>query len=180
MSSIFDKWIPDKGKEISYKAYPVILLRLFAGVLMFFAGIEKLLHPIWSEGAWTSAGFLAGVTDNPFQGWFNSMSGNTTVDGLVVWGEILIGLALILGILVRFASYCGIVENGLFWLASYKAGTGPFGVGWRNGPLELNAALVAMYIIFILIGAGLIYGLDSYIQKTEIVKKNSWMKIFLG
>lgn len=179
MSSIFDEWIPDRGK-VSYKPYPVILLRLFAGVLMFFAGIEKLLHPVWAEGAWTSTGFLRGVSANPLQGWFNSMAGSTAVDGLVIWGEILIGLALILGVCVRLASYFGILENGLFWLASYKGGIGPFGVGWTNGPLELNAALIAMYIVFILIGAGLVYGLDSYIQETEFAKKNPWMKIFLG
>jgi len=32
MSSISDKWIPGKGK-VSYKPYPVIFLRLFAGEL---------------------------------------------------------------------------------------------------------------------------------------------------
>ena len=98
----------------------------------------------------------------------------------------LIGLALILGLVVRFASIMGIILNGLFWTAAYmsKSGgvvqTGPFNIGWRTGPLEINAALIGMYITMMLIGAGLIYGLDSYVQKIEFVKKHSWLKFLLG
>ena len=101
-----------------------------------------------------------------------------------------IGLALLLGILVRFAAIMGIMENGLFWAAAYMAkyrtatgalavNHGPFYIGWSSGPLDLNTALVAMYILCILIGAGLIYGLDAYIQKTSVVQKHKWLKFLL-
>jgi hypothetical protein len=45
-----------------------------------------------------------------------------------------------------------------------------FNVGCRTGPLEINAPLIAKYITMNLVGAGLIYGLDAYVQKTEFVK----------
>ena len=159
------------------------LLRLFAGVLMFFAGIEKFLYTSWGghTSGWTARGFLLGAASGTsLNSWFAGMAGNATIDSLVMWGEVLIGLALILGLLTRLAALFGIIENGLFWIASYKAGAGPWGVGWANGPLELNAALVAMYIFFILAGAGLTLGLDMYIHKMEPVKSKKWLQAIFG
>jgi len=169
--------------EIELNALGKFLLRLFAGVLMFFAGIEKILYTTWGghTSSWTARGFLLNAaTGSPFHDWFASMAGSAAVDSLVMWGEVLIGLALILGLLTRLAALFGIVENGLFWIASYRAGVGPWGVGWSNGPLELNAALIAMYIFFILAGAGLVLGLDMYIHKLEPVKSKAWLRAFFG
>ncbi len=188
--NMLEKWIPDAtGDQPSYKAYPIILLRLFAGFAMFFAGFEKLTEPLWSiDGeVWTAAGYLRGSAGGgALQPWFQSMAGSSAVDNLVIYGEMLIGIALILGLLVRFASIMGIAMNGLFWTAAYmsKSGgvvqSGPFYFGWRTGPLEINAALIAMYLVIMLAGAGLIYGLDAYVHKTPLVKKYPKLKFLLG
>jgi len=51
------KRIPDVANGVSYKPYPVIIIRLFAGFTMFFAGFEKITLPLWgpSAGVWTTA-----------------------------------------------------------------------------------------------------------------------------
>lgn len=172
----------------------IFLLRLFAGVVMFFAGIEKVLYTTWGghTAGWSAGGYLRFVAGGGFLNpWFQSIAGNATVDNLVMFGEVLIGLGLLLGLLTRAASFFGIIMNGLFWASEYLAksrtatgalevNAGPWGVGWANGPLTLNAALIAMYIVFILVGAGLTLGLDSYVHRMEIVKKNSWLQAIFG
>jgi thiosulfate dehydrogenase [quinone] large subunit len=184
-----DKWIPDFGKE-TYKAYPVILLRLLVGFSMFFAGFEKLIYASWHVplgSNWSAAGYLRFVAGGgAFHDWFVSLAGNPAVEPLVIWGEILIGLALIIGLLTRFASFMGIILNGLFWLTEYmkfdggEVVTGVFGWGWEHGPITQNALYIAIYIILILTGAGLFYGLDKIVHATSIVKKYSWLKVILG
>jgi len=53
------------------------------------ADLAKLFEP----GGWTAAGYLASAIPegNPFGLW-DAMAGIPLVDGLVVWGQILIGL----------------------------------------------------------------------------------------
>src|SRR5208283_5772428 len=115
------KWIPDASAETTYgKPYPLILIRLFAGFTMFFAGFEKATQPQWdpSAGVFNAAGYLKNVAGGGiFHAWLLSMAGNGVVNNLVVWGETLIGLALILGLLVRFAAIMGIIMNGLYWIS---------------------------------------------------------------
>jgi thiosulfate dehydrogenase [quinone] large subunit len=175
--------------NLSKTELSILLVRLFPGVLMFFAGFEKLIYASWhsSGAAWSAAGYLNFVAGGgAFHDWFVSLAGNPVVEPLVIWGEILIGLALIIGLLVRFASFMGIIINGLFWITEYmkfsggEVVTGVFGWGWQNGPLTENAALVLMYIVIILSGAGLKYGLDKYVHDLEFIKKNSWLKVIFG
>jgi thiosulfate dehydrogenase [quinone] large subunit len=157
---------------------------------MFFAGFEKIIYPFWHEplgNAWTASGYLKFVAGGgALHNWFVSLAGNGAVDGLVMWGEILIGTALILGLLLRFAGFMGIILNGLLWLTEYMkfdAGevvTGTFGLGWETGPLTENSMLVLIYVVLILTSAGLIYGLDKYVHATSIVEKYPWLKIIFG
>jgi thiosulfate dehydrogenase [quinone] large subunit len=145
-----------------------LLIRLFAGFTMLHAGVDKALR-----GNFTAAGFLKFATKgSPLHWWFVSLAGNPIVDALVLYGEILIGLALVLGIFVRLAAICGIIMNGLFWIATYP---------WEHGPFELNMALITMYIASALLGAGLVLGIDSLIySKIKSVKRKLVFNIILG
>ena len=183
-------WIPDLTTPATYgqpKAF--ILIRLFAGFCMFGAGLEKATNQWWnhSHTAFSAAGYLMGLKSadggGAFSGWLVSLAapGNIgAVNFLVVAGELGIGLALIIGIVVRFAAFMGIIEVGLIWISEFKPGTGTFYLGWSTGPLELGASLIAMFIVCALIGGGLIYGIDAWLEKTGFVKKHPKLKIILG
>ena len=194
-------WIPDLTEPATYgKPYAFILIRLFAGFCMFGAGLEKATNPYWNsnKATFSAAGYLTHVAGGGiFHSWFVSIASPGTIGAvnfLVVAGEIGIGLALILGIFVRFAAVMGVIEVGLIWITEYKElattvvngkavtapVTGPFNAGWSTGPLELGAALIAMFIVTWLLGGGLIYGIDAYIERTNFVKKHPWLKILLG
>ncbi len=179
----------------------ILLVRLFAGVTMFFAGFEKAIYTYWGghTAGWSAANSLKFGGGGLLHNWFVSISTSNWVSPLVYYGEIAIGLGILLGLTLRLACYFAIIENGLFWANAYmplstvtnkvvdgqivatrSVNSGVFGLGWSSGPLELNAALIMMYIILILVGAGLTYGLDARIHKLDIVKKNRALRAIFG
>ena len=181
--------------NLSKNDVPLLLIRLFAGVTMFFAGFEKAIYTSWGghTTGWSAAGSLTNGGGGIFHGWFVSIAKAGWVEPVVFWGEMLIGLAILLGLTLRIAVIFGIIENGLFWINAYMPysrvaadGTrsinpGVFGFGWANGPLELNAALIMMYIVlFIAGGFALKYSVANYLSKYEIVQKNPILKLLVN
>ena len=173
---------------------PILLIRLFAGFTMFFAGFEKAVYLYWGGHTvgFSAKNSLINGGGGILHSWFVSIASTNWVSPLVYWGEIAIGLGILLGLSVRLAVIFGIIENGLFWANAYmplsivnadgtrSINTGTFGLGWSSGPLELNAALIMMYIcLFIVGGVGLKYGIASYLNKNERVKKNKILQLLL-
>lgn len=91
------------------------LLRIAIGWHFLYEGWSKLLHP-----GWTSAGYLKS-SSGPLAGLFHWLAADTArlalVDQLNLWGMILIGLALMLGLAIRGAAVAGIVLLALYYLA---------------------------------------------------------------
>ena len=95
----------------------------------------------------------------------------SAVNFLVVFGEIAIGLALILGIATRFAGFAGALMMGLFYIASWD-----FAHGLVNE--QFLYGIVAAFLA--IAKAGEAYGFDAYIDKTETVKAHPSLKYVLG
>jgi len=158
-------------------AYAVILLRVVMGWILFQGGITKVLDP-----EWTAAGFLqfAVPEGNPFMGLWANFAGSPVIDFLVAWGLTLTGLGLILGALVRWNAFWGAFMMIMFWMASLQGGIGeflPLEHGW-----VVDDHLVYAVLLFGLgaLGAGRLLGLDSLIEKSEVVQNNRWLKLLLG
>ncbi|MEF8842734.1 MAG: hypothetical protein V5A62_14110 [Haloarculaceae archaeon] len=134
------------------------------------------------ENNWTAAGYLANAIPegNPFADVFVAMAGNPLVDILNMWGLTLTGLALILGVFVRWSAFWGAVMMLFYWAAALQGGllAGlPLAHGWVIDDHMVYAAL-----LFGLgaIGAGRILGLDARIEETEVVQRNRWLRYLLG
>ena len=87
-------------------------LRVSMGWMMFYAGITKVLNP-----EWTAAGYIGGAKN--FIGFFNLFLQPNILPIVNLaneWGLTLIGVALILGIFVRWASLAGIALMILYYL----------------------------------------------------------------
>ena len=181
--------------NIDKNSLPLLLVRLFAGFTMFFAGFEKAVYAYWGghTAVWSPASSLTYGGGGFLHGWFVSIANAGWVGPLVYIGEMLIGIALLLGLTVRLAAIFGIIENGLFWANAYmplsivnadktrSVNTGVFGLGWSSGPLELNAAVIMMYIILIIVGgAALKYSVAGYLNKFEVVKKNKILQLLIN
>ncbi|MFQ5661715.1 MAG: DoxX family protein [Candidatus Paceibacteria bacterium] len=89
----------------------LLLLRFTFGWLFFYAGITKVINPQWS-----AKGFLENAqTFSGFYSWLASPNILPTVDFLNEWGLTLIGIALILGVLVRLSAYLGALLMVLYY-----------------------------------------------------------------
>ncbi|HEX8939057.1 MAG TPA: TQO small subunit DoxD [Candidatus Limnocylindrales bacterium] len=169
------------------KGRGTFLLRIALGYGFLFAGLDKFLDLAGSGKAFTAAGFLkfatggawVGVADpkaivNPTHGFWVSLASNASlihvIDTLVVFGEIAIGVALILGLATRFAGVAGTLMMALFYVANWG-----FGNGLVNEQFMYGA--VAAYLAYV--GAGA-YALDSVIEKLAITQRIPAVRYVLG
>jgi thiosulfate dehydrogenase [quinone] large subunit len=145
--------------------YALLGLRVVMAWVFLQAGIAKLLDPDW-----TAAGFLANAVPagNPFGDLWVSLAGSPVVDALVLWGQILIGLALLAGAFVRLAAFFGALQMILFWAAHLEGGL------MAGFPIE-HGFFVSSHIVYAIllfglgaIGAGRILGLDAYVENYDL------------
>ena len=160
---------PAKVANISSPGF-VLLLRLTMGWIFVWAGFDKLIRGFSAEG------FLLHATKGPFAGWFQSMGESQTalsiIEPMVVWGEIVIGVALIFGVMTRWAAFWGAVMMFMFFIAQLPPEHNPF---------------MEYYLIYILVlgvigalGAGRIVGLDNMIERLPLVRRIPGATFLLG
>ena len=142
----------------------LVLLRIIVGWHLLYEGIAKMLIPDW-----TSAGYL----ENSrwiFSGFFHSLASSEgaiqVVDFLNVWGLTLIGLALLLGLLTRYASITGMALLSLYYVANPPFLGTDFGIPLEGHYLFINKTFVEIVALGILtvFPSGLYFGLDRFIQ----------------
>ena len=93
----------------------IVLLRIAIGWHFLYEGLTKLLDP-----AWTAAGYLRSsqwLLADTFRWMAETPPVLTWVNLLNVWGLMLIGIALMLGIFTRAASLAGILLLALYYVA---------------------------------------------------------------
>ncbi|GGK27753.1 hypothetical protein GCM10010965_20740 [Caldalkalibacillus thermarum] len=142
-------------RESAVAAWLLLIARLWLGWKWLKAGWGKV------TGEFDASGYLQGAIakasgDNPVvqEWWANFLSGfalpNVQLfNFLVAWGELLVGLGLILGTFTTFATLMGVVMNFAF-LFSGTISTNP------------NMVLVAIFILVAGANAGKI-GLDRWV-----------------
>ena len=108
-----------------------LILRLYIGYEWVLAGYGKLTNPAWvgSKAGTALTGFVTGALkkasgDHPdVQGWYAGFLQNLVLphaafwSGLVAWGEVLVGVALILGVFTGIAAFFGGFMNVNYLLA---------------------------------------------------------------
>jgi thiosulfate dehydrogenase [quinone] large subunit len=156
----------------SVAAYLIVALRLITGYWFLHAGVTKLMSP---EG-FSAAGWLTGATQGTLVAPITVWAGQTPwllgfANFMIPVGEALIGLGLIVGLLTRLAAFFG-----GFLMVFFYLGNADFAHGYVNG--DLFGLL--MFVIVGVFAAGRIFGLDSYLEETELVRNNRWLKYLLG
>lgn len=178
------------GRDVQFKysetwiAWSVLGLRAILAWIFLQAGLGKLSEGGWTNpGAWSSESFLVFAIDegNPFGGLFDFLAEFTVLwDPLVMYGQIIIGLALLFGVMFRLAALLGGLQMILFWLASFEGGFTE-GLPIAHGYV-VDYTLVYAILLFAMgaIGAGRILGLDAQLEESPIVQENPWLKYLLG
>jgi thiosulfate dehydrogenase [quinone] large subunit len=105
----------DSIKYSRIQATVLIVIRLVIGYHFLFEGMDKLLTPNW-----TSAGFLL-QSNWIFADIFHSLVDSSlilnVVDFMNIWGQILIGIGLILGLYSTSAAYAGALLLFFYYIA---------------------------------------------------------------
>lgn len=146
------------------------LLRIALGSIFLWAFFDKLIglgHATLPEKAWLAGGspttgFLKGAAGS-FAPLFNGLAGQMWVDWLFMVGLLGIGLALILGIGMRIATYTGSLLLILMYLAVFPPKTNPV----------VDDHIIYILILFVLYSAnaGTILGFGKSWAKSKLVKQ---------
>jgi thiosulfate dehydrogenase [quinone] large subunit len=149
----------------------VVLLRLGIGWVLFYAGWSKVVTFFTAAEDWTAAGFLSHL-EGPFAEFFSSLAGNAAVDYLNAYGLLLIGAAIILGVLVRWAALWGIVLMLLYFFAGFPP---------EHAYVVDDHIIYALVLILLAaIGAGRMWGIDGVIENSGLARSNPWLTKILG
>jgi len=162
----------------------IAVLRIGVGIIFLWAGLEKLMAP----EPFSAAGFLQfgtagslgwpfvtgevveGTIFNPTQAFWAGLAANdasmSVINILVPFGQVGIGIGLILGLLTRFSAAMGTLMMLFFFVAAWD-----FEFGIVNQ--HLTYALVTAFLG--LIGAGNFYGLDGMFGESAPTWIRRWL-----
>ena len=148
------------GKASSLSAWFVLALRLMIGYAFLYSGVDKIL-----AGGFDAQGYLVGAVPqgSPLVGLFASM-GQTPwfvefVNVAVPWGEVLIGLALLVGFMTRLAAFWGAFMMLLFYFGNWEV---------EHGLINGDFAYLLVFLAVAAFGAGRILGLDAIVERYEV------------
>ena len=132
-----------------WQTWSLVILRVAIGWHFLYEGITKLMNPDWS-----SLGYLMD-SKGLFEGLFHALAGNATLlnamDFLNIWGLILIGAGLMLGLFTRIAAISGMVLLAFYYL-SHPAIIGvSYAIPSEGNYLWVNKNLVELLAIWVIL-----------------------------
>jgi uncharacterized membrane protein YphA (DoxX/SURF4 family) len=131
-----------------FQSIILLILRIAVGWHFLYEGIIKLFIPDWSSEAYLrgSYGFLSG-----FFHWLASDPGLINIiNFLNIWGMILIGIGLFIGIFIRISSVAGIVLLLLYYFAYPPFGSSVFSVSFEGHYWIINRNLIEALILVVI------------------------------
>ena len=153
------------GLNVGEKTYLwcVVPLRLWIGGYLLYQGIRKYLRD-FPHADWIKAQ-IGDLDKVELYAWYKSFLVDVVVPNrelfgtLVMYGEILVGLCLVLGLLTRFSS-----AVGLFMLLNYY-----FGPGMARGGAVLGQqqTFLVSLLVILLSNPGRAFGLDGFLFKKK-------------
>jgi thiosulfate dehydrogenase [quinone] large subunit len=151
-----------RGKAHSLSAWFVLALRLMMGYAFAYSGFTKIVaaEPFSAGGYLT---YSAAANGNPLAGVFAWM-GSTPwfvefANVAVPWGELLIGIGLLVGALVRLAALFGALMMAMFYFGNWSV---------EHGLINGDFAYMLVFLAVAAFGAGRIIGLDALVENYDL------------
>jgi len=133
----------------TWQSWSLVILRIAIGWHFLYEGIAKLLNPDWSSLGYLmdSRGWFAGI--------FHSMAANPNVldvmDFLNIWGLILIGAGLMVGLFTRLAIIAGMVLLGFYYLSHPAIVGADYAIPSEGNYLWVNKNLIELLALWVLL-----------------------------
>jgi len=161
-------------KQTDWKKLLLTIVRMAIGWHFLYEGIAKLLIP-----KWTSFSYLSNST-GPLSGLYHSIASSPgilkVVDILNVFGLLLIGSALFLGLFSRLAAVCGALLLTLYYFAYPPFGDSLFSVSEGHLFIVDKLFIEATVLIFLVFIKEKGFGLDyftGYLAKSRNVGRKT-------
>lgn len=150
----------------------IFLLRVSLGVLFLYSGLSKISNPQWS-----AAGYLKGAeTFASFYAWLMQPGLLPLVNFINEWGQLLLGVSLLLGIGVRLSSVLGAVLMMLYYFPELK-----FPYAGKHGFLVDEHVIYAQILLLLaVVRAGRIYGLEEWCFSLPLCSKIPGIRRWFG
>ncbi|QLG26806.1 DoxX family protein [Halorarum halophilum] len=150
-----------RARAHSLSAWFVLALRLMMGYAFLYSGWTKI-----AGGSFGAQWYLLNspaANGSPLVGLFTWM-GQTAwfvefANVAVPWGELLIGLGLLVGAFTRLAAFFGALMMLLFYFGNWDV---------AHGVINGDFAYMLVFLAVAAFGAGRILGLDAYIENYEV------------
>lgn len=150
----------------------ILLLRLSLGWIFLYSAVTKITDP-----AWSAAGLLKSAHTFPsLYQWFATPSILPTINFINEWGQLLLGISLVLGIGVRLSSILGVVLMLLYYLPQLNF---PY-IGRSSYLIDQHVVYSLVLVYFAVIRAGRIYGLENWCAGLPICKQVPKLRSWFG
>ena len=136
------------GRFSSWQQFVLVLSRFCVGWHLFYQGLGKL-----QAAHWSAEGYLKSAT-GPLSSQFSKLAANAAwmalADRATIWGLMIAGVLLMLGLFTRLASVGAILLLLLFYLAHPPFPVHGFGAPTINGfELYVNQVLIEILVIVV-------------------------------
>lgn len=146
------------------------VLRLTMGFTCLWPFLDKLFGlgfatppgRAWLDGVSPTAGFLQYGAEGPLMSMYQAMAGSAVVDWFFMLGLLGIGLGLILGVMVRIASWGGVVLMVLLYLALIPP---------ENNPVLDEHVIYALVFLSFALNPP-----DNWWGRNEAVRRYPWLR----
>jgi uncharacterized membrane protein YphA (DoxX/SURF4 family) len=153
------------------KLLPVFIavLRIAIGWHFLYEGMVKILNP-----EWTARPFLENsrwIFGDLFRWMISGDTGMWIINAANAYGLTFIGLALILGLFTRLATWSGIILLTIYYLAYPQFGGYSYGTPAEGSYLIINKNLIELFALtlLLLMRSGMYFGLDILRKKNKTV-----------
>ena len=156
-----------KQSQTTLQHWVLVILRIAIGWHLLYEGVVKLMNPNWS-----SVGYLMD-SKGIFAGLFHAMAGNPgvlqVVDFMNVYGLIIVGAALILGLFTRIAIYGGIGLLTLYFLSHPALINANYAIPSEGSYMFVNKNLIEILalVVLLLFPTWQSIGIDRFIFKNR-------------
>lgn len=147
-----------------FSSYLLTILRILVGWHFLYEGITKLVSPDWS------AKFYLLGSNWIFSGLFHWMASSPQilkiVDFLNIWGLILIGIALLIGLFARWAALAGGVLLFFYFMAYPPVFGYSLGVVAEGNYQWVDKNLIEMFVLIMIasLPAEYFFGIDRWLK----------------
>ena len=164
------------GRRLAWAAIVWGIARLCLGWIFLWAFLDKLFglghetkrDSSWLNGGSPTKGFLSNSATGPFEDIYKDIAGQGWADWLFMLGLAGIGTALMLGVVMRFATVCGVVLLVLMWTAVLPPNSNPF--------MDDHIIYAIVLVGLALVGAENTLGLGRWWGSLPFVRGNPWLK----